>query len=88
MNYCENNRTELYYVQSDKSQQNGFIERFNGSFRREFLNDYLFKSLSQVRKMVWFWQHDYNLNRPYESFHLPPESYHTQLENSNLMYLN
>ncbi|ENR5899830.1 TPA: transposase, partial [Providencia stuartii] len=32
------------------------IERFNGSFRREFLNAYLFGSLSQLREMVWFWQ--------------------------------
>ncbi|WP_247718666.1 transposase [Morganella morganii] len=31
---------------------NRFIERFNGSFRREFLNAYLFKSLSQVKEMA------------------------------------
>ncbi len=49
-------------------QQNGFIERFNGSFRREFLDAYL----CQVREMVWFWQQDYNLNRTHESLgHLP-----------------
>ncbi len=61
-------------------QQNGFIERFNGSFRREFLDAYL----CQVREMVWFWQQDYNLNRTHESLgHLPPETYRKQLENSN-----
>ncbi|MGS4219467.1 integrase core domain-containing protein, partial [Providencia stuartii] len=42
--------------------------------RREFLNAYLFESLSQVREMVWFWQQDYNLNRTHESLNnLPPE---------------
>ena len=89
LNYCENNRIELCHIQPGKPQQNGFIERFNGSFRREFLNAYLFESLSQVREMVWLWQQDYNLNRTHESLNnLPPEIYRKQLENSNLMCLN
>jgi putative transposase len=89
LNYCENNQILLCYIQPGKPQQNGFIERFNGSFRREFLNAYLFKSLSQVREMVWFWQQDYNLNRIHESLnHLPPEAYRKQLENSSLVWLN
>ncbi|HGM9952491.1 TPA: transposase, partial [Providencia stuartii] len=68
---------------------NGFIERFNGSFRREFLNAYLFESLSQVRELAWFWQQDYNQNRTHESLnHLPPEAYRKQLENSSLGCLN
>ncbi|SUC42795.1 Integrase core domain [Providencia stuartii] len=56
LNYCANNRIELCHIQPGKPQQNGLIERFNGSFRREFLNAYLFGSLSQLREMVWFWQ--------------------------------
>ena len=84
LNYCETHHVELCHIQPGKPQQNGFIERFNGSFRREFLNAYLFESLSQVREMVWFWQQDYNQNRTHESLnHLPPEAYRKQLENSN-----
>ncbi|MBW3103549.1 integrase core domain-containing protein, partial [Providencia stuartii] len=57
--------------------------------RREFLNAYLFESLSQVREMVWFWQQDYNLNRTHESLNnLPPEAYRKQLENAKLVCLN
>lgn len=48
LNYCEDNQIFLCHIQPRKPQQNGFIERFNGSFHREFLNTYLFESLSQV----------------------------------------
>ena len=75
LNYCEYNDITLCHIQTGKPQQNGFIERFNGSFRRGFLNPYLFESLSQVREMVWFWQQDYNQNRTHESLgHLPAGS--------------
>jgi len=31
---------------------NARVERFNGSFRRELLDTYIFNSLSEVRTMV------------------------------------
>lgn len=89
LNYCEDNQIFLCHIQPGKPQQNGFIERFNDSFRREFLNTYLFESLSQVHEMMWFWQQDYNQNRTHESLnHLPLEAYRKQLENSKLVCLN
>ncbi|AWH89412.1 IS3 family transposase [Limnobaculum parvum] len=84
LNYCEENNVKLVHIQPGKPTQNGFIERFNGSFRREFLNAYLFDSLSQVREMAWFWQQDYNDERTHESLgNMPPTAYRKQLENSN-----
>lgn len=89
LNYCEDNQILLCHIQPGKPQQNGFIERFNGSFRREFLNAYLFESLSKVRELAWFWLQDYNHNRTHESLnHLPSEAYRKQLENSKSVYLN
>lgn len=89
LNYCTNNGVELCHIQPGKPQQNGFIERFNASFRREFLNAYLFELLSQALEMVWFWQQDYNQNRTHESLNnLPSEAYRKQLENSNLLSIN
>lgn len=35
-NYCEYDDIKLCHIQPGKPQRNGFIERFNGSFRREF----------------------------------------------------
>ena len=40
--------------------QNAYVERFNGSFRRELLNAYLFNSLRQVCEQCQPWQYDYN----------------------------
>ena len=83
--WCEEHDIQLVYIQPGKPQQNGFAERFNGSFRREFLNAYLFESLGQVREMAWFWQLDYNDERPHESLgNLSPRIYRQKLENSNL----
>lgn len=83
--WCESNGIEVVYIQPGKPQQNGFVERFNGSFRREFLDAYLFETLSQVREMAWLWMLDYNDERPHESLgDLPPAVYRAKVENSNL----
>mgnify|MGYP006111666437 CR=1 FL=1 len=58
--WCEIHNIDLVYIQPGKPQKNGFVERFNGSFRREFLDAYLFESIGQVREMSWFWRLDYN----------------------------
>jgi putative transposase len=38
--WCEENHVEWAFIQPGKPQQNGFVERFNGAFRREFLEAY------------------------------------------------
>ena len=81
--WCEENQVELAFIRPGKPQQNGFVERFNGSFRREFLDAYLFESLDQVREMAWFWRLDYNDERPHESLgDIPPTVYRQMLDNS------
>ena len=85
VDWCELNHIELAYIKPGKPQQNGFAERFNGSFRREFLDAYLFENLTQVRNMAWVWQEDYNNERPHDSLgKLPPAVYRQKLENSSL----
>jgi putative transposase len=84
MKDLEEHGIEVVYIQKGKPQQNGFAERFNGSSRYEFLDAYLFESLSQVREMAWLWLLDDNDARPHESLeHLPPSIYRQNLENSS-----
>ncbi len=84
VDWCEANQIELAYIKPGKPQQNGFAERFNGTFRREFLDAYLFENLTQVREMAWVWQQDYNHDRPHDSLgRITPAMYRKKLENSS-----
>ena len=47
--------------------QNGFAESFNGRFRDECLNEHLFHSLAQARRIIESWRLDYNTGRPHTS---------------------
>lgn len=83
--WCAENDSDVAYIQPGNSQQNSFVERFNGSFRREFWDFYLFESLTQVRDMPWVWMTDYNDERPHESLgDVPPAVFRRNMENSSL----
>src|ERR1700722_19510270 len=73
--WCRDRNIELAFIQPGKPMQNGFIERLNGNMRRELLNAYVFKSMSEVRQMTMDWMHDYNYLRPHQSlnFKTPKE---------------
>ncbi len=70
---------KLAHIQPGKPAQNAFVERFNGSIRNEFLNQYLFDSLNQVRSMADYWIEQYNYERPHEGLkNLTPMEYRTK----------
>lgn len=56
-----------HYIQPGKPQQNGFIESFNGRLRDECLNEALFSTLPEARRIIEAWRVDYNEDRPHTS---------------------
>lgn len=67
--WCRQQGIDLHWIQPASPTQNAFIERFNGSMRRELLNGYLFATLQQVREHCRLWQYDYNHLRPHQALH-------------------
>ena len=55
------------YSEPGKPMQNGFIERFNRTFREDVLDAYLFTSLAQFNVLAEKWQEDYNNFHPHNS---------------------
>ena len=72
----ESRRINLQFIQPGRPMQNAYIERKNGSMRRELLNAYLFNSLADVRILSEEWRADYNSERPHKSLgYLAPLTY-------------
>jgi putative transposase len=65
--WCKENDIQLFFIQPGRPMQNGYVERFNGSLRRELLNAYVFRTIREVKDQVQEWMNDYNYERPHET---------------------
>jgi len=55
---------ELSYIQPGKPQQNAYVERYNRTVRHEWLGQYLFETINEVREHATRWLWTYNNERP------------------------
>jgi putative transposase len=79
--WCSCHAIELKFIQPGKPTQNGYVERFNRSFRQGVLDAFIFSDLNQVRVLAEEWMDDYNHHRPHEALDgLPPVKYKNQFQ--------
>jgi len=65
--WAEEHNVQLEFIKPGKPMQNGFIERFNRTYREAVLDMYVFNNLDEVRKHTERWLKEYNEERPHES---------------------
>lgn len=65
--WAEEKGVALDFIEPGKPTQNGFIERFNGSYRNGVLDMYVFRNLTEVREQSERWRIDYNEQIPHDS---------------------
>ncbi len=79
----KDNKVSWHYIQPGRPMQNAYVERKNGSMRRELLNVWIFESLTEARVKCEAWRIDYNGERPHKAFgYLSPVIY-TQINQLN-----
>lgn len=73
--WAELNGVDLDFIEPGRPMQNGFIERFNRTYREAVLDMYIFETLDQVRELTATWIDFYNDRRPHDSLGgRPPRS--------------
>ncbi|MBU3736569.1 MAG: IS3 family transposase [Methylobacterium sp.] len=65
--WAEQHHVELEFIQPGRPMQNGFIERFNRSYREGVLSMYVFRTLEEVRERTEAWMKDYNEELPHDA---------------------
>lgn len=65
--WAYDNGIKMDFSRPGKPTDNGTVESFNGSLRRECLNENWFLSLDDARQKVEEWRRFYNLVRPHSS---------------------
>lgn len=74
--WAKKHNVMLQYIQPGKPAQNGYIERFNRTYREEVLDMYLFRNIQEVQLVTDRWINEYNTERPHHSLgNLTPHEY-------------
>jgi transposase InsO family protein len=67
------------YIKPGSPWENPFIESFNGTFRAECLNRWLFADGQEAQTIIEQWRQEYNHRRPHSSLgYIPPAAFAEQ----------
>lgn len=74
--WTKGNGITLKFIQKGKPHQNGYVERFNRSYREEVLDAFSFSTLREARLLSQAWIWVYNNERPHSSLeYLTPRAF-------------
>ena len=84
-NFCKEQGIDLQFIKPGKPIQNGYVERFNRTYREDILDAYLFRNLDQVNQLSQEWMKDYNAFHPHQSLNgYSPIGYRRAVESGKL----
>lgn len=79
--WAKSKHIDLLYIQPGKPTQNAFVERLNGTIRRECLDLHWFYSMEEINKKLSEWSEHYNNVRPHDVLkHKTPNQYEEVLK--------
>lgn len=74
--WAEDRGVDWAFIQPGKPSQNGFVERFNRTFREDVLDAYRFDTVLEVQAIADDWMSKYNEERPHEALRfMTPNEY-------------
>ena len=81
--WCKARDIEIKFIQPGRPMQNGYIERFNKTYREDILDAYLFENLDQVRILSEEFMWTYNREIPHGAINdLTPYEFYQLAVNS------
>lgn len=67
LEWAQEHSVTINHIQPGKPAQNGYVERFNRTYREDVLDQYCFSELDEVRQITEDWISMYNGQRPHSS---------------------
>lgn len=67
LSWCKKHDVSPVYSSPGKPMENGYIERFNRTFREDVLDANYFSDTAQFNLMAELWMDDYNQSHPHKS---------------------
>ena len=62
--WAQNRGIAIHYIQPGKPQQNAYIERYNRTVRQEWLGQFIFNTIEEVREHATRWLGPTTINAP------------------------